>query len=505
MTVSRRSVLLQGCVIGAGVIAAHVPGIVALAQGTPKLRRSLLGMPLNDPIISAWRDAVGQLKAPSKPPPINWTNFATIHGTTAGFNLCPHQNWYFLPWHRAYLLMYERVVRELTSFPDFALPYWDWTAQPQLPQAFTDATFNGKPNPLFESSRTMGPGDSLAPENVGQAVIDGILHESPFETFGTTRPNGQNSLDPSWIKNRSGIQGTLENNPHNSVHRDVGGIMRTARSSNDPIFMMHHCNIDRIWWMWNSGGNQNSDESFWRDMPFKDNFLNPDGTFSSPKVSDLFTPETLGYTYDLGFVPGPVVSAAPLVTPLSAKFTTLFAAPRVADVKAPGLATFVAEVTAPAAAGKVLEIPIKVDPEQIAAVARSQRPASGATFLNARAVQLQLAAAPRALCFIRDITVANDQDTQFRVFVNADDLSADVPITNRHYAGTFAFFGAEHGHGEGLPSVSVDLTRTLQNLYGTLPAPDTIRIQILPVARNATVKEVGTVRPSRVEVAFVTA
>src|SRR5712671_4578239 len=150
MTTSRRDILLQGCVIGAGVIAANVPGIVALAQAGPKLRKSLLGMPLNDPIIGAWRDAVGQLKAPTKTPPINWASFAAIHGGATSFNLCPHGNWYFLPWHRAYLLMYERTVRQLTGFADFALPYWDWTAERQLPKAFTDPNFNGQSNPLFE-------------------------------------------------------------------------------------------------------------------------------------------------------------------------------------------------------------------------------------------------------------------------------------------------------------------------------------------------------------------
>jgi hypothetical protein len=41
MTISRRNVLLQGCAIGAGVIATQIPGVVALAQGQPPQRRSL--------------------------------------------------------------------------------------------------------------------------------------------------------------------------------------------------------------------------------------------------------------------------------------------------------------------------------------------------------------------------------------------------------------------------------------------------------------------------------
>ena len=54
--------------------------------------------------------------------------------------------------------------------------------------------------------------------------------------------------------------------------------MGQANSALDPIFMMHHCNIDRIWWMWNQGGGVNSPDPLWTDMTFQNNFFNPDGT-----------------------------------------------------------------------------------------------------------------------------------------------------------------------------------------------------------------------------------
>jgi tyrosinase len=111
MAISRRDVLLRGSAIGVGIIAANVPGLVAFAQPLPPLRRSLHGLALNDPILQAWRDGVRLLKARPASDPVSWANFAAIHGSDAGFNLCPHGNWYFLPWHRAYLLMYERTVR----------------------------------------------------------------------------------------------------------------------------------------------------------------------------------------------------------------------------------------------------------------------------------------------------------------------------------------------------------------------------------------------------------
>ena len=34
--------------------------------------------------------------------------------------------WWFLPWHRAYLLFHEQILGELMGDPTFALPFWDW-------------------------------------------------------------------------------------------------------------------------------------------------------------------------------------------------------------------------------------------------------------------------------------------------------------------------------------------------------------------------------------------
>jgi tyrosinase len=352
----------------------------------------------------------------------------------------------------------------------------------------------------------MGPADSLLPENVGQAVINQIMGETPFETFGTSRPAGQNSLDPSWIKQRTGLQGTLEGNPHNNVHGDVGGVMGGFRSANDPIFMMHHCNIDRLWWVWNGiPGHSNSAETNWSDMPFQNNFFNPNGTPFSPKVSDLYIPEQLGYTYDAGAVVATTPTTPTTTTPLDDKFKTLYAMPRLTDVKAAGLATFVADGKDALSMNEYLEIPVNVDPGQIGIVARYLRPSSGALQLDAQRARAQLASAPRALCFLRDIQTTKDADTQYRVFVDCDYLSRSVLITNRHYVGTFGFFGgSDHSHG-GNPSVAVDLTRTLQRVYGSLPPPEKLRVQILPVPRGKKTGEIGTAKPGRVEVAIVSA
>ena len=37
---------------------------------------------------------------------------------------------------------------------------------------------------------------------------------------------------------------------HNRMHVWVGGDMITATSPNDPVFFLHHANVDRIWSAW---------------------------------------------------------------------------------------------------------------------------------------------------------------------------------------------------------------------------------------------------------------
>ena len=514
---SRRDVLLQGCAIGAGAIAAGLPGIAALAQAQPPLRRSLGAMPLNDPVLQAWRDGVAQLKLRPPSAAISWANFAAIHGNAANFHLCPHGNWYFLPWHRAYLVMYERVVRQLTGHAEFALPYWDWTTDRQLPAAFVQPSWNGKPNPLFEPQRTMRPTDSLPDEIVGRAVINSVLGDVPYETFGTSRPGNQNSLAQSWIVCEfCGVDGTLEQTPHNLVHNAVGGIMASSQSALDPIFMMHHCNIDRIWAVWNAPplDNRNSADPLWSGMTFQNNFYNPDGSFYSPKVSDLYSPEALGYTYGIAaaaMTAHATPSPGPAIVALGDKLKTLFAAaPEVRS--AAGIRTFTGPNTAQAtaAANQPLAIPVEIDRGLLTEVARRKPAGVVHEMLDFSGARETAASGTRALAFIRDIAVAQVQNTLYRVFVDCDYLSPGTPISDPHYVGTFGIFGEHGGHadhgGHARPSIAVDLTQAIQRVYGSATeVPGRIRVQLLPVPLWPHAGPAGTAVPSRVEVAFVTA
>ena len=95
------------------------------------VRRNVATLGAGHPILTAYASAITQMKALPVSDPRNWNNQAKIHN-----DHCPHGNWLFLPWHRCYLLYFERICRKLSGMKDFALPYWNWTTSPSIPTPF---------------------------------------------------------------------------------------------------------------------------------------------------------------------------------------------------------------------------------------------------------------------------------------------------------------------------------------------------------------------------------
>ena len=46
------------------------------------------------------------------------------------------------------------------------------------------------------------------------------------------------------------FQAAIEGAVHAGVHSAVGGDMETGSSPSDPLFWLHHANIDRLWAKW---------------------------------------------------------------------------------------------------------------------------------------------------------------------------------------------------------------------------------------------------------------
>ncbi len=493
---TRRTILKASMAAGAATVFSGVlGGLSAIAQTAPRVRRSLHGMSLDDPDLDTYRNFVGILQGYDQNEPVSWLGYSLLHGsaTTGIFKYCPHGDWYFLPWHRAYVLMYENAAREITGNSEFAIPYWDWTVDRTMPEAFTNPTYNGSPNPLYVDTRTLNtPYWPLSDETVGPEVMESIYRETDFQLFGTSKNFMQTDLDMNWVVAGGGTQGILERNPHNNIHNWIGGFMPTAGSPRDPVFMMHHCNIDRIWAYWNALGRSNLtgmsefDQNLWLNMNYKDNFLTADGTPYSVISRDMQSTLAHGYTYpDLPEPDGAVADPE-----RARRLLSFFASAD--DIKQLDNIQILADrnrVEATLAKPLVKEVHLSGDMRNLVTDE-----------------SLDSAESAEVFALIKDMRVDSDVEG-LRVFVNAENLSADTPDSDPHFVTQIGFFiHGEHGdHAKAPPSALIDLTDTLRNLSRLgLLKNDTVSVQLLPVRRHGTSpgRDAG-VLPTVVEIAVL--
>ena len=167
----------------------------------------------------------------------------------------------FLPWHREYLRRYEEALAAVD--PGVSLPYWNWglgsdaettdlfqdnrmgprggtvtsgyfaqTATPQNPLGWTI-----HPNLRPFASALRRTGTSGVGSLPSEAAVTEALQKSTYSTFRPALERGS-GLSPG------------HGNMHNGVHGWMGGDMGRMTSPNDPIFFMHHAQVDRIWASW---------------------------------------------------------------------------------------------------------------------------------------------------------------------------------------------------------------------------------------------------------------
>ena len=346
---------------------------VASAQGQKALKSYAAGV-----------EAMMKLPASD---PRNWFRNAFVHLMD-----CPHGNWWFYVWHRGYLGFVERTIRDLSGDKTFALPYWDWTQSPQIP----DAMFDGVLNPtsgafekytgnlaVFSSFAKLPMADywgtlsgaqksqlaargykqfddlwndvtGLDPTPPGNGISGNIAFATTCAARYLSRDNPK--LDPktaydvspfvitsgivlptdfyseqiylSFTSEKTPSHNTaptkatkfslLEALPHNKVHNAIGGVgaldpgpygnMVNFLSPVDPVFFLHHSNIDRLWDVWTrrqqhlglpilpSGDDLKtfSNEAF---LFFVDN-----GHYvTDGKAGDYTSTDVFGYDYEPGF------------------------------------------------------------------------------------------------------------------------------------------------------------------------------------------------------------
>jgi tyrosinase len=215
----------------------------------------------------------------------------------------------FLPWHREFVLLFERALRRVSG-KNIAVPYWDWTDPKSTRAVFSDDFMGGDGDPEDGYAVKSGPfrkgkwelnvqpiglewSSSATPyitRHLGgfpdaplptKADIRFALapsrydvppynHESdPAESFRNALEGFRPPLSLVFACGPDGVTAGLpgpgkEHQLHLAVHFWVGGLIfpnaggarfigtmaNVTASPNDPVFFLHHAMVDRIWAQW---------------------------------------------------------------------------------------------------------------------------------------------------------------------------------------------------------------------------------------------------------------
>ncbi|KAJ5050484.1 uncharacterized protein L3040_002365 [Drepanopeziza brunnea f. sp. 'multigermtubi'] len=199
----------------------------------------------------------------------------------------PNIHWvgFFILWHRYFIAAYETALRDECGWTG-GQPYWDWSrdADPTNPSSTaiyeTDvfsATIGFGGNGPFRNNTAEQNPLGLTGRTGGGCVADGPF---AYPHFTVNYPKGPKCLTRDFIPsimNTFAAQANvdlvlasadytafarqIENEPvssvpniHGSGHFGVGGVLGTigdaSNSPGDPLFYLHHCNLDRILTRW---------------------------------------------------------------------------------------------------------------------------------------------------------------------------------------------------------------------------------------------------------------
>ena len=317
-----------------------------------------LGDEWADPILWYAR-GVKAMKARALSDPNGWRFWGAIHGidderwTHYGYlkadeekpdralidkywDECQHGSWYFLPWHRGYLLAFEANVRDevvrLNGPTDWALPYWNYfkDGQSDLPTAFASRDWpdGTGDNPLFVEERwgPAGDGHVYVPIHLVNLQALGDPDFTGTDAGGST---GFGGIDTGFLHAGS-THGLVESQPHDWVHGLVGGpdpaapddwrrsglMAHPDTAGLDPIFWLHHANIDRLWEVWRRMDARHKDpvDHRWKKGPAHSG----ERTFSLPMPDAVeweFTPFGMANLDDLGYEYDDLAPPTGIVTP----------------------------------------------------------------------------------------------------------------------------------------------------------------------------------------------
>jgi len=452
----------------------------AQAQTATPFVRYDSSSPTGQAMLQIYADAVQKMKLRGPQDPLGWlwqwyTHF--VDGTTTKANeitrifgpdptplsALADETWntcqshsgqnasHFLPWHRMFVFFLEDIVRVVTERPDFTLPYWNYTSYDLAQRGVVPQQFRLLNDPIFRSlyraDRTTlaKTGQPIHKNQPGDAMdISVAMARANYNTVGSVQGFCR-AID-------SGIHGRIHVLVGNS--KNMGAVPYAAR---DPLFWVHHSNIDRLWASWNRNGASNPTTGTWLNKEFV--FVDALGQRVSCKLKDFFSTDALGYTYDK-FVSSTGTEAA-------ARTTSLIA-------PASAVAERVAKAVASAELG---DKPVRATLAPLAARADKS--------------VLDTTRQRRTYLVVKDLHAWAQPEVLYHLYLTPS--RATGGLGQNMYVGNINFFDAEfhdHGHGKagdalGENFYSFDVTDLLRRILdgGTVKARESLAVTFVPGGR----------------------
>jgi tyrosinase len=208
-----------------------------------------------------------------------------MHGTMGEVGL-----YRFLGWHRRYLLEVEKEVQRVDAIlrpaaaAKLGIPYWRW----EDPFPAWLAGFLPAPDPVSGAAPPPRK-DAPPPDKANSADIDIIVNQFSIQQTGLTGENDYTRFTygvEGWGLRPDGTSLPA----HNHGHAWVGGIMNnTSTSPTDPIFWLHHAEVDRLWQIFRQNNPQPAPP-----LTGPDRIMDP----WAESYDDLLDITALGYGYD---------------------------------------------------------------------------------------------------------------------------------------------------------------------------------------------------------------
>ena len=208
---------------------------------------------------------------------------------------CQHGNLNFLPWHRLYMHYYEKTLRRHSGSDDLTVPYWNYfdETNPRLRGlAVPELVRGSNAGTLFNEWRTIGLNDNTSAIDPSSGSAVQAFKYDEFIPFSNE----------------------LQGQPHGVIHCAVGTGCATPDlgfvpiAGLDPLFYMHHSNVDRLWQCWLNRkadgatidlawakANLGMDEA-WYDTSFT--FADEFGNKVVHTIADVFKPGMIDVQYD---------------------------------------------------------------------------------------------------------------------------------------------------------------------------------------------------------------